>query len=68
MAFPPKKNDEAAEEEDMESASESESESESSSNAEKDKMKGSKPNPLRKWAAQMASGEMAGADDEDYED
>lgn len=46
---------------------ESASASESSSNAEPDRMKGAKPNPLRKWAAEMSGKKIAGADDEDYE-
>lgn len=73
MAFPPPVQKQAAPPaappgaSASESESESESASESSSNASPSKMKGAKPNPLRKWAAQMADGSTAAADDEDYE-
>lgn len=67
MALPPQKQfppqpKKAPEGEEEESASESES----SSNASPSKMKGAKANPLRKWAAQMAGGEVEEGGDYDY--
>lgn len=78
MAFPPSKKPDpsqkpAEEDETCEDCGkdpcecEDDGASESSSNAEPDRMKGAKPNPLRKWAAEMSGKKIAGADDEDYE-
>lgn len=54
MPIPPNKKDpsqaSASDEEADETFEDEEEESESSSNVPKDKMKGDKPNPLRKWA------------------
>jgi hypothetical protein len=49
MPFPPKKPVDE-EEEELETEEEEEDEDESTSDAPPEKMKGNKPNPLRRWA------------------
>jgi len=75
MAFPPKKNDAASGSPSASGASSmsqsgsgsgSSSSSESTSNASDSKMKGSKMNPLRKWAASVSQGNAASGSGGDY--
>ncbi len=68
MAFPPKSTSSSSSSgsESEDGSSSSPSMSGSDSDASDSKMKGGKPNPLRKWAASMADGEAGSDGSESY--